>query len=350
MPPQVLPGTSRENAHNLLVLSAVPAPPNLTSAGKVPEGEARGQFAISPNANPEQSLTGIPSGGSTNTAAPSAASPPAVAAVPDRRVGDSPSNGTAGAGESGNDVGPLSSAPSPAVAGQAGPGGKGGSGEGGGGNGGGLGAGIGPNSGTGSGTGHGPGSGAGTGPGAGPFPGMTIQGGEGPAGAIAIAGASNQTAGNPDPQPYGMTIVSTGNSGGGVGDFGIFRDEEVFTVYLNPAESKDDPSPSWALQYALLAPAGVSALDLLPPAALKKQPPEWPADLLMRYNGREIVVYAVINADGKMQQLRILQSPNARVSEVILGLFDHWLFRPASLNGKPVAVKAVLGIPISPAR
>jgi hypothetical protein len=179
---------------------------------------------------------------------------------------------------------------------------------------------------------------------------MTIQGGEGPAGAITISGSSKSPADTQEGASYGLTIISTGNSGGGVGDFGVFHDEAAFTVYLNPAHAADDPASPWPLQYAVLDTAGVALQDLLPPYAVKKQTPVWPPDLLTRYGGQEMVVYAVIDAEGKMRHLKVLQSPNARLSEVLLAVLEQWLFRPATMNGKPVAVKAVLGVPISSAR
>jgi len=37
------------------------------------------------------------------------------------------------------------------------------------------------------------------------------------------------------------------------------------------------------------------------------------------------------------------------LSEALLAVLEQWLFRPATMNGKPVAVKAVLGVPISSA-
>jgi hypothetical protein len=178
---------------------------------------------------------------------------------------------------------------------------------------------------------------------------MTIQGGEGPTGAITIPVPSKPPAEVQEGASYDITIISTGNSGGGVGDFGVFHDEAVFTVYLNPATAADDPASPWPLQYAVLDPAGVALQDLLPPSPVKKQAPVWPPDLLTRYSGQEIVVYAIIDVEGKMQHLKALQSPNARLSEALLAVLGQWLFRPATMNGKPVAVKAVLGVPISPA-
>ncbi len=333
-PHQVLPVGASKNAHNLLVLSAVSAPPG--ASPQIPQGEARGQFTISPQANPDRSLAAVGSAAGANTAGALS-----VGSSPSAAVGNGPGNGKGGPGASGQGSGNGGVDE-----------GKGGSDVGGrghadGGSGSGVGLGTGP--GAGHGTEAGPGTGAGAGPGAGPFAGMTIQGGEGPTGAITIPAPSKPPAEVQEGASYDITIISTGNSGGGVGDFGVFHDEAVFTVYLNPATAADDPASPWPLQYAVLDPAGVALQDLLPPSPVKKQAPVWPPDLLTRYSGQEIVVYAIIDAEGKMQHLKALQSPNARLSEALLAVLGQWLFRPATMNGKPVAVKAVLGVPISPA-
>jgi len=335
--PQVLPVGASKNAHNLLVLSPVSAPPG--TSPQIPQGEARGQFTISPQANPDRSLAGVGSAAGTNTAgAVSMGSSPGAA------VGNGPGNGTGGPGASGQGSGNGGV--------DEGKGGSdvGGGGHGGGGSGGGVGLGSGPGAGHGTEAGRGTGTGAGVGPGAGPFAGMTIQGGEGPTGAITIPPPSKPPAEVQEGASYDITIISTGNSGGGVGDFGVFHDEAVFTVYLNPATAADDPASPWPLQYAVLDAAGVALQDLLPPSPVKKQAPVWPPDLFARYSGQEIVVYAIIDTDGKMRHLKALQSPNAHLSEALLAALEQWLFRPATMNGKPVAVKAVLGVPVSSVR
>src|SRR5204863_2602428 len=139
------------------------------------------------------------------------------------------------------------------------------------------------------------------------FAGITIQGAEGPVGGVTISDASTPLKKGHFGGSYGLTVVSTGNSGGGVGDYGVFHDEATFTVYLNPATAADDPAPPWPLQYAVIGAAG-PAQDLVPPYPLEKEPPAWTPDQLTRFTGLEIVVSGVIGTEGKLQHLKILQS------------------------------------------
>src|SRR5579862_1878242 len=342
-PPQALSVGESKYTHNLLALNPIPVPANVEP--KVPQGEARGQFAISPQATSDPLLTGAGSGQGTK-----GANSLALGVTSGSGAGDAIGGGTGGHGGGGKGEGAGSGAgPGMGGTGKGSGAGTGSGGPGGGGGGGGTGTGIGPGTGHGTGSGHGTGTGTGAGPGGGPFAGMTIQGAEGPAGGITISGTSNAPPKNRPSESYGLTIVSTGNSGGGVGDFGVFRDEAVFTVYLNPSKSADDPAPPWSLQYAVLGASG-PLQDLVPPYPMKKDAPVWTPDLVAKYSGQEVVVFAEIDTEGNMRKLKVLRSPNAGLSEGLIIALNHWVFRPATMNGQPVAVKAVLGIPISTPR
>ena len=121
------PGAGGSDDRNILVLSPTPGPPG--SAGNLPRGAARGQFAMGPNAN-LRGIPGLPPGRSDGIDGGTGTGP-----------GDSEGTGHGGTGTRGAGVG--------------------GTGPGEGGGGGGTGTGTGP--GTGSGVGPGTGTGSGTG-------------------------------------------------------------------------------------------------------------------------------------------------------------------------------------------
>jgi len=60
-----------------------------------------------------------------------------------------------------------------------------------------------------------------------------------------------------------------------------------------------------------------------------------------------VVVYAVINPEGGPEQIRIIQSPNPLLNKPLLEALGKWSFRPAEMQGKPVAVKSLFGIILS---
>jgi hypothetical protein len=317
-PKQVSPlPTHGTDQQNLLVLSPMPAPPE--KSAKLPAGEAQGHFAISPEPNTASSM--LAPGSQVENSGPSAI-------------------GVA------NKAGP----PAGNVAGESGPGiGSEGTGEGEGSGKGGTGMGRG------SGTGSGSGTGAGAGPGRGAFPGITIQGGS-------LTGGTSkpgQPTGSPvAPQTsYGLTIVATGSSGGGLADFGVFFDEQVYTVYIDMRRTTGDPAPSWVLQYAVLHKAAAQAgaagqsgqnqQGLVPPFPVVKEPPQLPTGLVFRYLHRMVVVYAIINTEGKLERMHVMQTPTIELNKPLLEALGKWVFRPAELNGEAVSVKILLGIPLS---
>ena len=275
--------TRGPDPQNLLALSPLPAP--IEHSVKVPSGEARGRFAISPKPNLTSSETG-----------------------PGSKLDGIPSS--AGGIGSQTRVRPGNAA---AV------------------------------------------SAAGVGAGSGAFPGITIQGGRLEKG---TAGKPASHTGSPVPPQtsYGLTIVSTANSGGGLADFGVFSHEQVYTVYLDMRQTLEEPAPSWTLQYAVLREAASqegaakssspSQEGLVPPFPVAKELPQLPVDLVRRYLHRLIVVFAIIDSKGKLEQLSVKQSPDIQLKKPLFEALSKWVFRPAELNGEPVSVKVLLGIPL----
>lgn len=202
---------------------------------------------------------------------------------------------------------------------------------------------------SGSGSGAGKGSGLGTGSGNSPFPYITIQGGS--SGGRGEARASTTGAAPPQAN-YGITIIASGASGGGFKDFGVFRDEASYTVYLDMADAGARGS-SWTMQYALRSEraAGLSYAAphglLVPPYATLKILPHFSSEVAWRGRGGTIVVFAVISPQGRFEDMRIMQSPEPGLNESLLEALKKWTFRPAEMDGSKVPVKILLGVPVN---
>src|SRR5579864_2405117 len=327
----------------LVSLSPMPLPPNPNA--KIPNGEARGRFAIAPGGtlNPNTITPGkmnvplstTPGMGRDKTEAANAASDSNAssgngaghAESGGGGSGDARSGGKGGVAVAGNGAGNA--------AGE-GAGGNSGTGKGGRGL-------AGKGAGAGSGRGSGAGSGAGSGSGTGSFPGITIQGGE------------DATADNINPPkftieqqaPYGMTVVSTASSGGGLEDFGVFHDERIFTVYIPMKRTEEEEDPTWTLQYALQDNSADNTTgQVLAPMPATREWPEVPADLQQKYVNRQVVISALVDKEGKVSGVIVKRTPDPRVSTPIARAFGKWTFHPAQVNNQPVAVKVLIGIPL----
>jgi hypothetical protein len=351
-PPKLKPSQTL-GADEQALVSLSPTPTLPQQAPKIPEGEARGQFAVSPSA----SLTPSPAPGSKiEGAAPSPAIGQTGAAVGDAAgqaalgTGTGTGNATTGGG------GGLGT----------GAGAETGSGKGGTATGPARGSGTGAGIGTGPGPTSASGAGAGSATGKGGLPGLTIQarsyGGagisvnSGGAGGGISVDVQRAPIKMPPQTAYGMTISSTAESGGGLPDLGIFANEKVYTVFLDMRETDTDRTPSWTLQYAHLRSAAERAdpspalEGISPPFPLNKELPQLNSELIRKYLRNVIVVYALMDKEGKLHNLAVKQTPDARFTPSILAALSHWTFQPAQLNGQPVALKVLIGIPLLPYR
>ncbi len=332
---QALPGSSGADSKTLVALSVMPAPAD--PKPKIPAAEAHGRFAIV--ALPNLAMSNLGPGSAVETATPTAVgsgaspSPSAHDATGARpvSVGGSPASSSASIG------GPIAATGTGAASSGAGRNASGAS------TGGMTIKGAAYGSGPGSGTASGSGSGAGPAPGA--FAGMTIQGGEWPNGMP--AGVASQPSSTPDPGTYGMTVVSTASSGGGLGDFGVFYDEPVFTVYIRMATDSDPAAPSWTMEYAALHAGEAGGGKIAPPYPAKKEVPAWPTELVPRYRNQLIIVFVVIDESGKVARVKSMDTPNVAFNAPLLASLQNWEFRPATTSGRPIAVRALLGVPIS---
>ena len=57
-----------------------------------------------------------------------------------------------------------------------------------------------------------------------------------------------------------------------------------------------------------------------------------------------IVASAILNVTGQLEQLSVKQSPDPRVNDPLIEALRNWTFQPAQIDGKPVALKILLGI------
>lgn len=306
---------------NRLSLTPMPAPPE--QQPMVPEGEARGRFAISPE--PNLTATGsVPGLKSAIPPSPAVAignsptAPPEVAAST-----SSPPVVTVGFGQK----------PTAAKSNE-------------------VSAGATPSAST-----PGAGSAATPKPARSPFSGITIVGGVAPPRSAANPSivVPPQTI-RPLQTSYGLTVISTENSGGGLPSFGVFSNQPIYTVYLDMRQTENDSGPSWTLEFAVISEPDQSAntanqssrslQGLVLPFPALKECPALPAELVRRNLGKMIIVYGVVNTGGEIEQLSVKESPDALLDRPVLDALSRWKFRAAQLNGEAVSVKLLMGIPL----
>jgi hypothetical protein len=168
--------------------------------------------------------------------------------------------------------------------------------------------------------------------------GISILGGTGP-------GERSVVARNIPRGSYALTIISGGSSGSATRDLGVFsRNETVYTVGIPMSDAGG--GSDWSMAYALMDSAAASNGLPTPPFALKKIAATGPNSDRFANSG-PVFVTGVIDENGKLQALRAIRTSDVRAQSAVDAL-AQWEFRPAQLDGKPVASKILIGVDVSP--
>ncbi len=106
---------------------------------------------------------------------------------------------------------------------------------------------------------------------------------------------------------------------------------------------------SWVIRFAELDPNEAKG-DLTAPEAVQKVDPAYPLELMRRNVQGTVTLYAVIRNDGSVSDVRVLRGVDEQLDQYARTALGHWHFRPATKNGAPVNLEAVVMIPFKPVR
>jgi TonB family protein len=123
----------------------------------------------------------------------------------------------------------------------------------------------------------------------------------------------------------------------------VFGGKRFYEMALN-MPNLNSSTGSWVIRFAELD-AGRKQGELLAPVATEKSDPGYPLELIRANVHGMVTLYAVIHADGKVGDIRVLNSPDERLDSYAAQALARWKFVPAVRAGKPVALEAVVVIP-----
>jgi len=123
----------------------------------------------------------------------------------------------------------------------------------------------------------------------------------------------------------------------------VFGGKRVYGRTLN-MPNLNSSTGSWVIKFAELD-GGRKEGELLEPVATEKSDPGYPLELIRANVHGMVTLYAVIHADGKVGDIRVLNSPDERLDPYAAKALARWKFVPAERAGKPVALEAVVVIP-----
>jgi TonB family protein len=123
----------------------------------------------------------------------------------------------------------------------------------------------------------------------------------------------------------------------------VFGGKRFYSMTSN-TPNLNSSTGSWVIRFAELK-ANKQAGELSAPDAIQRSDPGYPIELMRANVQGTVTLYAVIHSDGTVGEIRVLTSPDDRLDALAKAALARWKFRPATKDGQPVALEAVVVIP-----
>jgi len=78
---------------------------------------------------------------------------------------------------------------------------------------------------------------------------------------------------------------------------------------------------------------------------VRKVDPKYPPELIEQNVQGEVILYAVIRADGSVDGIQLVRSVDPQLDANAKSALSQWKFRPAMKAGVPVDLEAIVHIP-----
>lgn len=148
----------------------------------------------------------------------------------------------------------------------------------------------------------------------------------------------------PRERPIGPTGPTAPRDADDINDY-TFGPKKYYTMTIN-MPNLTSASGTWIIRFAELNQTR-SGAELTAPVAVQKLDPAYPPELMkQRVEGR-VLLYAVIHADGRVGEVRVIQGLDERLDLNAIKAILGWKFRPATKNGAPIDLEAVIQVPFA---
>jgi TonB family protein len=123
----------------------------------------------------------------------------------------------------------------------------------------------------------------------------------------------------------------------------VFGGRKSYSMNLN-VPNLNSAGGSWVMHFAELK-EGETQSALVAPVATQAVDPGYPLELMRQNVQGTVTLSAVIRSDGSVGDVRILRGVDDRLDAYATAALSRWRFKPATKNGEPVALQAVVIIP-----
>ena len=128
----------------------------------------------------------------------------------------------------------------------------------------------------------------------------------------------------------------------------IFASKKIYKMLVN-MPNLNSATGSWILNFSELrtnfeGPRPASS-DVSAPGPLRKIDPKYPPTLIKEHVEGEVVLYAVIRRDGSVDSIQLVRGIDEQLDANAMEALSQWKFRPATKQGTPVELEAIVHIP-----
>jgi TonB family protein len=128
----------------------------------------------------------------------------------------------------------------------------------------------------------------------------------------------------------------------------ILSGKEVYTMQIN-MPNLTSSTGSWTLNFAQLdegeGPELPAQGRLAAPALERKVDPEYPPSMIKQHVEGQVILYAIIRKDGSVDSIQRVRGLEPQLDKNAMEALAQWKFRPATRNGVPVDIEAIVFIP-----
>jgi len=78
---------------------------------------------------------------------------------------------------------------------------------------------------------------------------------------------------------------------------------------------------------------------------VRKVDPKYPQLAIKQHIDGEVILYAIIRKDGHVDSIQVVRSVDPELDHNAVEALSRWEFRPATREGQPVELEAVIHIP-----
>lgn len=128
----------------------------------------------------------------------------------------------------------------------------------------------------------------------------------------------------------------------------VFGYRKIYAMTLN-VPNLNSAGGSWVMHFVELKDAEKEG-ELVAPVATQEVDPGYPLELMRQNVQGTVILSAIIHSNGVVGDVRILRGVDDRLDQYATAALSRWRFRPATKNGDPVALQAVVMIPFRPMR